>query len=360
MRQRLSTVLGGAALVAVTLTLPTGAAPPETPGRKTDSPPATRVLLISVDGLNPRAIVRLGPRGAPSLHRIMRQGASTLNARTLVEETRTLPNHVGMVTGRRAALPQGTGVRYNADIGATVHDTAGRYVASVFDVVHDAAGRVHAYVAKDKLRLLDRSWNQRHGARDTRGLDNGRDKIDTFVVHPRDVQVARATARVQRVGGPHLTLAHFAGPDVAGHRFGGMSQRYLAAVRRVDRHVGRILDAIARRPAVRDQTLVILSSDHGTAARTHSDARRPANYRIPFMVWGSGVAAGTDLYGLNPDRARPGGRRVSYRSTPPVRNGDAANLALSHLGLPPVPGSEFSRTSTLRTSRPLERFVQTR
>ena len=99
------------------------------------------VLAISVDGLNPRAITQLGPTGAPAFYRMMREGAYTFNARTERGITRTLPNHTGMLTGRRiSASNGGHGVTFNSDNGKTVHQAAGHYVASVFDVVHDNGG----------------------------------------------------------------------------------------------------------------------------------------------------------------------------------------------------------------------------
>ena len=46
----------------------------------------------------------------------MREGAFTLDARTEREQTRTLPNHTGMLTGRRIdARRGGHGVTYNPD-----------------------------------------------------------------------------------------------------------------------------------------------------------------------------------------------------------------------------------------------------
>ncbi len=63
---------------------------------------------------------------------------------------------------------------------------------------------------------------------------------------------------------------------------------------------------------------------------------------MPFVAWGVGVEAGADLYALNDDYRDPGDRRTRYGAKrPPVRNGDAANLATRLLGLGRVPGSEF-------------------
>ena len=61
------------------------------------------MLAVSIDGLRSAAIPQLGRAGTPTLHRLIAQGASTLNARTEREMTVTLPNHTGMVTGRRIA-----------------------------------------------------------------------------------------------------------------------------------------------------------------------------------------------------------------------------------------------------------------
>ena len=89
-------------------------ASPGSAGQPSES--ISHVVAISIDGLNPRAITELGPSGAPTFHRLMREGAFTLDARTEREQTRTLPNHTGMLTSRRIdASRGGHGVRYNKD-----------------------------------------------------------------------------------------------------------------------------------------------------------------------------------------------------------------------------------------------------
>lgn len=65
-----------------------------TPPTATSSPSQASsepiVLAISVDGLNPEAIEILRNDRAPVFHRLMREGVSTLDARTAVEATTTL------------------------------------------------------------------------------------------------------------------------------------------------------------------------------------------------------------------------------------------------------------------------------
>ncbi|HEX2176341.1 MAG TPA: alkaline phosphatase family protein [Nocardioidaceae bacterium] len=311
-----------------------------------------RVVAISVDGLSPTAIRRLGRAGTPSLHRMIARGASTLDARTLRESTSTLPNHTGMVTGRRvSASAGGHGVVVNNDDGTTVHDAAGEYVHSVFDVVHDHGGTTALYAGKTKFDLLDRSWNTAYGAPDGVQPDHGPDKIDGYLPRLRTGLLVSLLVRQLRQDPATFTFLHLRLPDSAGHRYGYLSRPYLRAVRRTDALVGRVLATVNRERSLRRHTAVVLTADHGghggDGSRAHGDPWRPGNYRIPFLAWGATVARGADLYALNPDRHRPGPRRTGYRGRQPVRNADLANLATDLLDLPAVPGSRLNQRADL-------------
>ncbi len=323
---------------------------PATPTRPSQATPGAgrHVVLISVDGLNPDAIGLLRRAGRlPVLDRLLREGAGTLNARTSLEETRTLPNHTGMLTGLRVLGPRGTHVTFNDDNGGTLASLNGHYIPGAFDVVHDHGLRTTLLAEKDKFDFLIRSWDDTHGAPDRTGPDNGRDKVDTARIASAATLTTILTAQLAGDAAA-LSFLHIAAPDAAGHAHGFMSRPYLDAVRRADREIGQVLGAISRRPALRARTTVIVTADHGGRGANHGDAARPDNYRIPFIVWGRSVARGADLYVVNPGRRDPGSARPGYTGPQPIRNIDAAGLALKLLGLPPLPLTQPDRLSALR------------
>lgn len=322
------------ALAACSSTTPERARPAAATVDRT--PRVTTVVVVSVDGLNPSALNELGRQGAPVLHRLIAHGASTLNARTERESTSTLPNHTGMVTGRRVdAAEGGHGVTWNdgRTEPATVHEVAGERVFSVFSVVAKST-RTALFVGKEKLSLLQRSWP---AAIDRYELQGHGETL---------VELARADLVEERQG---LWFVHLALPDAAGHAEGFMSEAYLDAVAGTDDLVGRLVRTVETRPRLASHTVVVVTADHGGSANAaapghlHEDPTRFAHYRVPFIVWGAGVATGADLYALNPDYARPGRRRTTYDAgRQPVRNGDVANLVTDLLGLRAVPGSEHA------------------
>jgi arylsulfatase A-like enzyme len=292
------------------------------------------VLAISVDGLNVRAIEQLGAAGTPTFHRLLDEGAGTLNARTELEQTVTLPNHTSMMTGRRVTAARGGhGVTWDDDRPSmTVQQAAGHPVASIFSVVHADGGPTALYTTKDKFGLYERSW------------PNG---IDTYTADARQKRLV-SLARADLVdGAPTFMFLHVSLPDRNGHAYGGMSPRYLAAVKRTDAQLGRILRVLTG-----SSVTVLLTADHGfkTGATDHSARNDLENYRIPFLAWGAGVDHG-DLYAMNPGFRDPRAGRPSYGGRQPVRNGDIANLAATILGLAAVPGSDLDSDQSLTVSR---------
>jgi hypothetical protein len=203
------------------------------------------------------------------------------------------------------------------------------------------------FASKAKFRVYKRTWNT-HGGPDRTGRNDGRRKIDRVTIDLNNTRLVGKLNAEQRRSPREFTFVHLSLPDRAGHRHSFMGGEYLDAVERTDELIGRILNTVADRPALRRHTLVLLTADHGGSGAAHYTPSDPQNYRIPFMAWGPGVAAGRNLYDLNSSIDSPGDSRTSYRGKQPIRNADLANVATDALDLPRVPGSEFdSRTLDL-------------
>ena len=316
---------------------------------------AENVILVSVDGLGPVYLQRMIDAGQlPNFKKLQAESAGTTNARTDYDFTITLPNHTCMVTSRRVTEADGHNWTSNTDPakGVTLHSNKGAYIASVFDVAHDHGLRTGLWSTKSKFSLYKESYDAEHGAPDTTGPDNGRNKVDCFTIDksPALVENFISTMRTQTC---QFAFVHFGDPDTAGHTVGWGSDAYNAALVTVDGYLGRLLELIASQPALKGKTDLILTADHGGEGKGHGDPTKPIDYTIPFYVWGAGVTAG-DLYALNAQtRLSPGESRPDYAAPKqPIRDGDAGNLALSLLGLPAIPGSSVDAKQDLRVSPP--------
>ncbi len=296
-----------------------------------------RVLLVSIDGLNAKLVKKLGKK-ARTFTRLEREGAGTLNARTPFERTQTLPNHTSMVTSLRPTDgAHGHGVIWNDERlePTTVHEAAERHVGSVFSKVRAAGGSSALFSTKEKFTLFERSWPR---------------KLRT-VIDPDDADLTKTAIRDLTGHRRAFTILHLGLPDHVGHKHGGRSKEYRAAVRKADALVGKVLRKVHSTPSLRKHLTVIVTSDHGVSGRSHDDATKPAHYRVPFFIWGKRVDA-ANLYKINPAYASPGKGRPGYDGPQPVRNGDAGNLALDLLGLSAIKGSVFNDQQRLRWRAP--------
>jgi len=252
-------------------------------GQAVEAVAARRVLLVSCDGLRPDAI----PMGTtPVMQRLMDSGSYQLTASAELPPV-TLPNHTSMVTGR--SVPH-HGVFFNVGMTGRVSSQ------TIFDVAKAANLSVGFFANKGKLSFLCEE-----GSVDAWRIVGGVDELTTEVVNAVGAMDLR------------LMFVHFGEPDGAGHREGWMSEPYLTQIGRVDAALGRILDALEAK-GVLDETLVIVTADHGGHDKTHF-LNIPEDRRIPFILNGPGIAEG----------------RVLCEQ---VRTMDAAATALDFLGLP--------------------------
>lgn len=316
------------------------------------------VIHVSVDGFRPDAITALPVSAVPNLHRLVTQGAGTANARCDYDVSITLPNHTTQLTARPVLGPAGHNWTNNRDPepGQTLATNKGAYLAGVFDVAHDHGLRTAAYVSKTKFVLFATSWDAANGAADTVAPDDGRAKVDLFRHDGNTAALVAQLAADQRAQPAQYVFLHLTDLDSVGHARGWDTtpgSDYSNAVLHIDNCLGVLFRLIDETPVLAGRTALLLTADHGGREKNHGDATQPENYTIPFYVWGPGITPGADLYALNPaTRRAPGTGRPGYDAVPqPIRNGEAANVALKLLGLGPVPGSTIGAAQDLTLHR---------
>ena len=239
------------------------------------------MVVISLDGFAAETLADpLTP--APTLRRMMAEGATASNGMIPINPTVTWPNHTAMVTGVTAARH---GVLYNAlpvrTPGKAV--TMDQWVPkgqlvlapTVYDLAHEAGLKTAEvdWVAITDAPTIDWSFAEipkpdapvvkemvAAGSVTKEQIDNFRKEPITF----RDEIWTEAAIHILREHRPNLLLFHLLTTDSAQHRYGAGSLGALAALALADRQVERILDAI-RQSGMESRTTVFVVSDHGFA-----------------------------------------------------------------------------------------------
>ena len=195
----------------------------------------------------------------PNLLHLMQNSAYTLNAQTIFPSS-TLPSHASMLLG---VCPSKHGVDWN-DYEPEKGFALG---TDIFDLAHAAGLQTVMYVGKEKLRQLTEPSS-----------------TDIFVyVNDRDLVVAQRLLDnfPQDFG---LLFVHFPLVDGMGHEYGWMSPEQLSVAYRADEALGNILAELDAR-GLRDDTLIIVTADHGGHDTTHGYSL-PTDMTIPWIVSG--------------------------------------------------------------------------
>ncbi len=271
----------------------------------------TNIVHISVDGLGSRHLFNgliNEPVRFPSFRKLLRESASTWNARCDYTYSITVPNHLSMLLGRPVTQPPGQpatvhhGYTNNfSTVSGTVHkngNTNVGYFFSVFDMVHDRDGSTAFYATKSSLNVCSLSYDANNGAPDLLPPDHGRNKVD-LAYFASATSIATDTLLQGLTNTPYnYAFLHCAETDTAGHTYGWGSPRFFDALQGIDIQLGRILSAIENHanPEVRWGTAIILTADHGGEGKNHLEPAVELDHTIPLFVWGAGFFPGSDLY----------------------------------------------------------------
>lgn len=252
--------------------------------------PVRRVVIISEDGMRPELIYQQQQK-MPWHEQLYRNGSYSWKART-IRTASTLPSHASMLSGVDVNLHGLTWNNWRPTKGFI-------HVPTIFNAAEERGMKTAAFVGKFKLRHI---------------LPAG--SVGVFE-RPGYYckKVSDEAARYIEKEKPVLTFVHFSDPDEAGHSAGWMSESQKHAALAADACLGTIYKALDRAGMLED-TLVIVSADHGGHNHNHSGALA-SDREIPWIASGPHVRKGYHIHSL-------------------VSTMDTAATALMVLGLQPL------------------------
>lgn len=208
----------------------------------------------------------------PNLLNLMKTSSYSLTAQT-IRPSATLPAHSSLLTGM---CPSKHGVDWNDYIpqNGIAQGT------DLFDLTHAAGMKNYMYVGKEKLQQVTDAFN-----------------IDRFVyINDRDkVVIQTMLADFPQDFG--LLFIHFATTDDMGHVYGWLSPEQLSVVFRADEAIGELLSALDER-GLRDETLLIITADHGGHNLTHGSSS-PEDMTVPWILSSPGIQSGELVTPIN-------------------------------------------------------------
>jgi predicted AlkP superfamily pyrophosphatase or phosphodiesterase len=245
------------------------------------------VLIISEDGMRPDLITQ---QPMPWHERLAKEGSYSWHART-IRTSDTLPSHASMLSGVDVNLH---GLTWNSWRPARGFIQ----VPTIFKEAGEHGLKTAAFVGKFKLRHI---------------LPAG-----TVGIFERPgyycKKVSDEASRYLEREKPDLAFVHFSDPDEAGHSRGWLSEPYRKAAAAADRCLGTLYQALERAGTL-DETLIIVSADHGGHNHSHN----------------GGLASDREIAWI----ARGPRVRQHYAIRGRISTMDTAATALSVLGLPP-------------------------
>ncbi|GAD84570.1 alkaline phosphatase family protein [Nocardia asteroides] len=239
-----------------------------------------KVVVIGIDGL---LFAKADRTRAPRLRHLAAQGLLS---------TGSIAGHI-TVSGPSWASAL-TGV-WDTDHGITGNSfDAGPFLAhpSVFTRIEraDPARHTVSIGTWDQIATIAAAGDRRADI----ALTTAPDPRDTDE-SATDARTATEVARTVERTGPDLTFTHLDQVDLAGHRHGGASRAYLAAIRRVDELVGQIVAAVDRRADAHpgERWTVLVTTDHGHLPTGGHGGQTPDETANFVIARGADFAPGT-------------------------------------------------------------------
>lgn len=214
------------------------------------------VLLILVDGMRPDSLELCGH---PFYREMLKHSIYTLNAQTVMPSV-TLPCHFSLFLSVPADRH---GILTNTYVPQV------RPVNGLCEVLRAAEKQLTFFYSWEELRDLSRPNNLSYSVFIS-GRNNGYD-----VATPK---LTEHYLNMKKTMSPDFTFFYLGWPDAAGHGHGWMSYEYIRSVRGCFDEIQRVIEDAS------DDTLVILTADHGGHNRSHG-SDLPEDMTIPLFLY---------------------------------------------------------------------------
>ncbi len=216
-----------------------------------------KVVMMLVDGMRPDS---LAVCGNPWVEELLAHSAHTLGGTTVMPSV-TLPCHISLF---HSVTPQRHGILSNTYVPQV------RPVRGLFEALRGAGKTSAMFYNWEELRDVARP-DQITYACLASGHQFGYERANPIVV-------ANLLQFFATYGQPDFTFLYLGWTDDAGHGYGWMSPEYLRAVRGSLDSVRQVVGSVT------EETLVILTADHGGHERSHG-TELPEDMTIPIFLY---------------------------------------------------------------------------
>lgn len=226
------------------------------------------VVLIGFDGLGAYSFESAN---IPNIRKLMADGAYSLKARSVLPSSSAV-NWASMLMGAGPTLHGYT--EWNSRTPEISSATTNQY--GIFPTIF---GVIKEQLPKAKTGVIY-SWEGIGYLFEKKAVD-----LDTYTGND-SIGLEKTIAFITQQR-PLFTFVHFDQPDGVGHNIGHRTPAYYAMVHQMDTYVGEIRKAI-QQAGMEDNTLVILSADHGGKGKGHG-GKSLDEVEVPWIIAGPGI-----------------------------------------------------------------------
>ncbi|AWW32235.1 alkaline phosphatase [Echinicola strongylocentroti] len=247
-------------------------------GQHPSKPALKHVILIGCDGLGAYAMPNAE---MPYLKKMMEKGSWTLEARSVLPSSSAV-NWASMIMGagptahgytewgsKTPEIPSGTIDNYG--LFPSIFGQLRQQQPSATSAAIYSWGGIGPLLEKDAI-----DW-----------VIDGEGKDDWC---------AQKAASLIKEEQPNLLFVHFDQPDGVGHNIGHDTPEYYDELKNVDKRIETIYKAV-QEAGIADQTVIIVSSDHGGIDKGHGGKSTEEVY-IPWVIQGPGIQSNHEITDL--------------------------------------------------------------